>query len=77
MKRKKLKHNKVYKIIGKNIKTRRLENKLSQEELGFKVSSTRNYIGCIERGEKAASTAFLYDIANVLNCTLMNLFNGI
>ena len=77
MKRKKSKHSKIYKIIGNNIKTKRQEMNLSQEELGFMVSSTRNYIGCIERGEKAASTAFLYDIAKVFNCSLQNLFDGI
>ena len=77
MKRRKIKHNKIYKIIGNNIKTKRQEMSLSQEELGFMVSSTRNYIGCIERGEKAASTAFLYDIAQVLNCSLQNLFEDL
>ena len=77
MKRRKTKHNKIYKIIGNNIKTKRQEMNLSQEELGFMVSSTRNYIGCIERGEKAASTAFLYDIAQVLNCSLQNLFEDL
>jgi len=50
---------------------------LSQEELGFMVSSTRNYIGCVERGEKAASTAFLFDISSVLGCSLQSLFSGI
>jgi len=77
VKRRKIKHNKIYKIIGNNIKTKRQEMSLSQEELGFMVSSTRNYIGCIERGEKAASTAFLYDIAQVLNCSLQNLFEDL
>ena len=77
MKRRKSKHYKIYKIIGNNIKIKRLEMKLSQEELGFLVSSTRNYIGCIERGEKAASTAILYDISRVLNCSLQNLFIGL
>ena len=77
MKRKKLKHSKIYKIIGENIKTKRKELGLSQEELGFNVSSTRNYIGCIERGEKAASTAYLFDVAKVLNCSLQDLFEGI
>jgi len=77
VKRKKTKHNKIYKIIGNNIKIKRQEMNLSQEELGFLVSSTRNYIGCIERGEKAASTAFLYDIAQVFKCSLQNLFEGL
>ena len=77
MKRKKSKHNKIYKIIGNNIKTKRKEHNISQEELGFNVSSTRNYIGCIERGEKAASTAFLFDIAKVLDCSLQDLFKGV
>lgn len=77
MKRKKSKHNKIYKVIGNNIKTKRQELKLSQEELSFIISSTRNYIGCIERGEKAASTAFLFDIAKVLKCSLQDLFEGL
>ena len=77
MKRKKSKHNKIYKIIGNNIKIKRKKQGLSQEELGFMVSSTRNYIGCVERGEKAASIAFLFDISKVLSCSLQNLFEGI
>ena len=77
MKRKNFKHNRIYRVIGNNIKLKRKESKLSQEELGFLVSSTRNYIGCIERGEKAASTAFLYDTAKVLNCSLQSLFEGL
>lgn len=75
-KRRKTKHSKIYKIIGNNIKIKRKECGLSQEELGFSASSTRNYIGCIERGEKAASVAFLFDIAKVLNCSLIDLFKG-
>lgn len=77
MKRKNSKHKKIYKVIGKNIKAKRKEMNLSQEELGFMVSSTRNYIGCVERGEKAASTAFLFDISSVLGCSLQSLFSGI
>jgi len=77
VKRKKNKNSKLYKQIGNNIKIKRKENKLSQEELGFLISSTRNYIGCIERGEKAGSTAFLFDVAKALNCRLEDLFKGI
>ena len=77
MKRRKKKNNKIYKIIRNNIKTKRLEMNISQEELAFRVSSTRNYIGCVERGEKAASIAFLYDVSCILNCSLQHLFDGL
>ena len=68
---------KLYKQIGNNIRIKRKKSNLSQEELGFLISSTRNYIGCIERGEKAGSTAFLFDVAKALNCPTEDLFKGI
>lgn len=66
-----------YKQIGQNIRTRRLAEKMSQEELGFKINSTRNYIGCIERGEKFPSLAILMDIAIALKCSLQDLCENV
>ena len=40
---------------------------MSQEELGFRIKSARNYIGCIERGEKSPSLDIIFDIAEALN----------
>ncbi len=48
----KTRHFETYKLLGENIRARRQKMKISQEELAFRVSSARNYIGCIERAEK-------------------------
>jgi len=64
-------------IIGSNIRTFRERLNISQEELAFKISSTRNYIGCIERAEKYPSIAFLLDIANALKVSLNDIFKDL
>lgn len=45
-----------------------------QEELAFKINSARNFIGCIERGEKAPTVYVLYKIAAVLDVSVDKLF---
>lgn len=77
MKRDIKKHLKSYKAIGSNIRNKRKLINLSQEELAFRINSARNYIGCIERGEKVPSITILLDIADALSCTLTDLVNGI
>lgn len=67
----------IYKKLGINIKTFRKLNKISQEELAFKISSARNYIGCIERAEKFPSLAIIYEIANALNIKIEDLVKEI
>ena len=64
----------IYQKIGQNIKKQRLLKQFSQEELAFKIGSARNYIGCIERGEKFPSVAILYDIAKALDLPMKDLF---
>ena len=71
------KHINAHIILGQNIRERRLASNLSQEELAFKISSARNYVGCIERGEKSPSINILLDIAKVLNCKISDLFKNI
>ena len=70
-------HNKSYIKLGNNIRYFRKEKNLSQEELAFRISSARNYIGCIERAEKIPSLTTILDIAIVLECKLSDLFNNI
>lgn len=77
MKRDKSKYTKTYKKIGNNVRSIRKKVKLSQEELAFRVDSARNYIGCIERGEKIPSVTILMDIATALNCNIKDLFHDI
>ena len=59
--------------IGNNIRVARKAKNLSQEELAFKINSARNFIGCIERGEKAPTVYILYKIAAVLDGPIDNL----
>lgn len=53
--------------LGKKIAEYRKEKGFSQEEVGFLIRSARNYIGCIERGEKSPSIKTLHRIAKALN----------
>ncbi len=77
MKRDNSRHIKSYKTLGRNIRNIRECKQLSQEELAFKISSTRNYIGCIERGEKFPSIAIILDIKEALGCNSIDLFGNI
>lgn len=77
MKRDNSRHHATFKILGNNIKNIRLSKNISQEELAFRISSSRNYIGCIERAEKYPSLAILIDISKALNITLTDMFNQI
>lgn len=71
------KHKESYRIIGKNIRAKRKVLNFSQEELAFRINSARNYIGCIERGEKVPSVTILLDIAETLNCSLCEITDGV
>ena len=77
MKRDNRRHFKSFKILGDNIRYQRKLKKLSQEELAFRISSTRNYIGCIERAEKFPSFAIILDIKNALGCNINDLTDSI
>lgn len=74
MARDKQKYIDYYKSIGSNIRKYRKIAGISQEELAFRLQSARNYIGCIERGEKQPSLPFLFDIAEILQCKIKDIF---
>lgn len=65
--------NKYLKLLGERIRQFRQAKGISQEELAFKINSARNFIGCIERGEKAPSIYILYKIATILGVSIENL----
>lgn len=77
MNRDKTRHQKSHLLLGQNIRQIRESKKLSQEELGFRIKSARNYIGCIERGEKSPSLDIIFDIALALNCNVCEFFEKI
>lgn len=60
------KKDKILVKLGSKIAKCRKVKDLSQEELGFLIKSARNYIGCIERGEKSPSINTLQKIAKAL-----------
>lgn len=63
--------------LGNNIRKYRLDKCISQEELAFRINSARNFIGCIERAEKAPTIVTLARIANALNISLSELVKNI
>mgnify|MGYP002706390021 FL=1 len=65
--------NKYLKLLGERIRQFRQAKGISQEELAFKINSARNFIGCIERGEKSPSIYVLYKIATILDVSIDNL----
>ena len=73
MSKDKYRHIEIYKTIGQNIKKYRTKLGLSQEELAFRISSARNYIGCIERAEKLPSLNIILDIATELKIDIKDL----
>ena len=60
--------------FGLNVKKKRLELGLSQEELAFKSNLHRTYIGMIERGEKNITLYNIHKIASGLKINVIELF---
>ena len=58
--------NTIVQELGKEIRKRRLERNLSQEELADRAGVHRTYIGMIERGEKNITIVNLSKIAQAL-----------
>lgn len=67
----------VLEYLGANIRQLRIKQGISQEELAFKINSARNFIGCIERAEKAPTIITLYRIASALGVKLSVLVENI
>ena len=61
-------------MIGKKVKLARVENDLTQADLGKKVGCTRQTIGLIEADKFNPSLKVCLAIAKVLNKTLDDLF---
>ena len=55
--------------LGQRIRTLRLRDSISQEDLAYKAGVERSYMGRIERGEGNPSFKKIVDIANALKVT--------
>lgn len=61
-------------IIGENIKQYRLQNGWTQQELGSKIGISKNAIGNYEKGFRSPKKDTMFDLANVFNVTIDDLF---
>ncbi len=52
--------------FGRNVRNRRLELGMSQEELAFNCELDRSYMGSVERGERNISLMNIVKIAKAL-----------
>ena len=59
-----------YAALGKRIKNKRVEKKLTQEQLGEMCELSAAHIGHIERGTRILSVEVLFRIAQVLNVSV-------
>ena len=64
---------KHHKALGEIIRSRRKKSGMSQEKLAEKANLHRNYVGEIERGEKAATIDTLLKIAKALGIHVRDL----
>jgi transcriptional regulator with XRE-family HTH domain len=60
-------------ILASNVRSRRKELRLSQEELAHRVGVDVRYLGGIERMQENPSLKVLVALAMALNCTPIDL----
>ncbi len=63
----------IVRVMGEELRERRLERGLSQEELADKAGMSRNFIGLIERGDRNPTLLTLYSLAIALKSSLTEL----
>ena len=66
---------KFRKALGKRIRSLRLEQRISQAQLGFEGGLHRDQIGRIELGKQSPSADILEAIATALNLKLKELLD--
>jgi transcriptional regulator with XRE-family HTH domain len=67
----------ISKVFGNNVRKKRLEKGISQEQLAALTNLHRTYIGGIERGERNPSLVNILKISKALNIPVTALFEGI
>ena len=65
--------NNINVAFGKHIARLRKMQEISQEELAFRCSVHRTYIGALERGEKSPTLNTIQKLAKGLNMSLVEL----
>lgn len=60
-------------IVAENVRSRRVDQELSQEELADRCGLHRTYVGAIERGERNITVNTLFRLAEALGCDAIDL----
>lgn len=60
-------------LVAANVRRRRLDQSLSQEELADRCGLHRTYVGAIERGERNVTVNTLFRLAEALGCDATDL----
>jgi len=63
------------KSLGNKVREIRLQHKISQEELGFRVGNSGKQIGRVERGEHNVSTCMIFAIAKAIDVPVKDFFD--
>lgn len=63
-----------YAALGRRIKVRRKQLKMTQADLAEAISRSVTYVGYIERNRKTPSIQTIVDICYALDCSLSDLF---
>lgn len=66
----------IKEIIGQNIKARRTELQLSQEQLAHEANIDRTYLQSIEKGKRNVSIDVLLRLSNALDVQLTTLLSN-
>ena len=69
--------NKTVRQLGKRLRELRLQRKWSQQHLASLIGVEQAYISSIERGEYGPSVRRIAELAEALEITLPELFEGI
>jgi transcriptional regulator with XRE-family HTH domain len=67
----------VLRQLGKEVRARRKELGLAQEELALKARMDRAYVGSVERGERNITFVTLCRLCEALECDVAALTAGI
>lgn len=69
--------NEIVKKFGEKVRSERLRQGLSQEELAYRAGVHRTYIGMIERAEKNITLVNMSKIAKALNISITELVSDL
>ena len=64
-------------IMAVNLRRKRHDLEMTQEELAERAGLSARYVGAIERGEKNLTISTLRILAKTFETTISNLFRGI